>query len=45
MTSNVGARLLSDKKSLGFSANTDKKQEENTKEIYEKAGVDLLIAD
>lgn len=29
MTSNVGARLLSDKKSLGFSANTDKKQEEN----------------
>ena len=40
MTSNVGARLLSDKKSLGFSANMDKKSEQSRD--YEESKKEVL---
>ena len=40
MTSNVGARLLSDKKALGFSANMDKKSEQS--HDYEESKKEVL---
>lgn len=48
MTSNIGARLITDKKSLGFSANTlsngDNKEEEKAKKEYEDTKKEVMEA-
>ena len=48
MTSNIGARLITDKKSLGFSANSlnkeDNKEEEKAKKEYEDTKKEVMEA-
>ena len=44
MTSNIGARLITDKKSLGFSSNKNEEDKENGKRDYEETKKEVMEA-